>query len=145
VKALVAGSVVKHVRATSKNRNALKRASKVVAEQKAKLEADGPISASDRHELDAELEQQLARIEKAIGAGADAKEASEIVAQIKTVREELRKLPPIRSEKAGHDTPSPASVQERVLTVVKEVLTEKLGRAKTTSLIKAIRKRLRTG
>jgi molecular chaperone HtpG len=142
VKTLVAGSIVKHVRATSKNRNALKKASKVVAEKKAKLEVDAPISPTERHELDEELEQQLVRIEKAIGAGADAKEASDLVSQIKTLREDIRKLPPLPPGKGGA-VPSPEVVQEHVLAIVRQVLIERLGRPKATSLIKAIKKRLK--
>jgi hypothetical protein len=146
VKTLVAGSIVKHVRATSKNRNALKRATKIVAEQKAKLESDGPISATERHELDEELEQQLSRIEKAIGAGADSKEASELVSQIKTLRESLRKLPPLAPGKGSTEAAASAeAVQERVLAVVRELLTARLGKPKATSLMKAIRKRLHDG
>jgi hypothetical protein len=145
----VTGSVVKLIRASSKNRNVLKRASKAVAEKKKTLQEAS--DSATRQAVDEELASQLSKIERAVKGGADAKEASELVAQIKEIQESLRDLPKPKSQDSALGAQAgPGSLEEDVddddepwlLELVREVLEEKLEAGLAAEIMTAIYERL---
>jgi hypothetical protein len=136
----VTSKLVKLVRTSSKNRNRLNAPSKVIAHTRDQLESGQPVAPEVAREIDAELKEQLDKIERAVRAGADPKEAENLIAQIKEMRENIRDLP---SASTTGNAPEQKSVDLNViLEIVKEVLADRFSKKLTSELMSEIVGRL---
>lgn len=145
--AAVTQSLVKMIRNSSTQRNVLKKAGKAIAHRRDKLKEPGStLDEATRQAVDKELTAQLEKIEKAVKGGADSKEAAELVAQIKELRETIKEA--AKSPPAGGASPNTASAdydsepENWVLAIVREIITEKLGEERADELMEAIYARL---
>ncbi len=138
----IAGRIVKFARSSSKNRSKLARAGKAIAATRQKLTSI--VSAAEAGVIDAELKAQLDKIEKAVRDGANPAEASELIAQIRDIREDITTASHARTqskEEAEQRTSSPPPPKS-VLEVVEEVLIAKLGTKVATDIMAAVHERL---
>ena len=156
------------IRSSSNKRNLLNKPSKAIAEQREALKEMGStLDEVTRRAVDAELAAQLEKIEKAVKKGADAKEAAQLIAAIKELRESIKdaaKTPPAPSPPAqppedsdapepgsgGGSAPGPTDEPEAdedepeswELSIVRMVLVEKLGDDLAEEIMEAIYARL---
>ncbi len=131
----VTATIVKLTRNSSKNRTKLRKASAVVEEKRSLLSAQaGPLVRSAARQIEAELRSQLTKIEQAVSGGADPKEASRVITEIKQVQEKL-------SELGTKADPPPKPPPKPLLDIVREVLEEELGAQQASRLMKKIQAR----
>ncbi len=155
--AAVTQLLVKMIRNSSTQRNVLKKADKAIAQRRQKLKETGTtLDEAARQAVDKELAAQLEKIEKAVKGGADSKQAAELVAQIKELREAIKEAakaapptgganPQPQSGAPPEDAPEDDDRDEPenwVLAVVREILIEHLGEERASELMEAIYSRL---
>ena len=135
----VTATIVKLIRNSSKNRSKLKTVSAAVDQRKSLLNTQtGPIVKSAARQIEAELRGQLTKIEQAVSGGADPKEASRVITEIKQVQERLAVI----GTKAD---PPPKPVAKPVLEIVREILEQELGAESASLIMKKIQKRIASG
>jgi hypothetical protein len=162
-------TIAKLIRSSSTKRNLLNKPSKAIAEQRDALKAQGStLDEVTRRAVDAELAAQLEAIQKAVKKGADVKEAAQLIAAIKEIREAMKEAaksaasaptpPPQDGTPAPGDgrsgagaglTPSldpdePDEPEEEeepengVLAIVRDILIEHLGEERAAEIMQAI-------
>jgi molecular chaperone HtpG len=137
----IAKRIVKYVRGASKTRKKIKNVEAKIASTRARL-AFPLVTKRIAGEVDQDLRRQLLVLEKSTAAGVDRKEVSQLIGQIKEIREQLQ------SRELKDDVPATPAVPTRVerqlspLEVVEQVLIEQLGAARAQELMALIRARM---
>jgi Histidine kinase-, DNA gyrase B-, and HSP90-like ATPase len=137
----VAKRIVKCVRGASKTRGKLKTVEAKIASTRAQL-AVPQVTKRVAGEVDQELRRQLSVLEKSTAVGADPKEVSQLIGQIKEIREQLQSRELKDETPATPPTSTPTQPQPSTLEVVEQVLTEQLGAVRAGELMALIRARL---
>jgi hypothetical protein len=127
---------VKFARASSKNRGQLTRVTKAVAQTRERLSSNMTPSAAGV--IDAELKEQLDKIERAVRAGANPKEAADLVTQIREIREDIGELPS-QPEVGAVAEVAPSN---DLLDVVRQVLIERLGQTTADEIMALVHERI---
>lgn len=145
----VAKRIIKRIRSASTARAKIKQAEGKIEANRSRL-ADPKVTKRVAGEVDQDLRRQLLVLEKSTSTGADPKEVSELIGQIKELREQLHRRdleddPPTTT--AGPTEPEvrpdipPSHKPRSLIEVVREVLLEELGENETERLMALIKER----